>query len=49
MMAKADLFALNASFVRNYAALREEVEELRRQVAELRLLAGVRDPRQPLN
>ena len=30
-------------------ALIQEVEELRRQVAELRALAGMRDPAQPLN
>jgi phage shock protein A len=49
VMARADLATLAASFERNYTALIEEVEELRRQVAELRVLAGLRDPALPLN
>jgi hypothetical protein len=48
-MARADLAALTASFQRNYTALIEEVEELRAEVAELRVLAGLRDPALPLN
>jgi hypothetical protein len=47
--AHADLAALTASFERDYAALCQEVEELRREVAELRVLAGLRDPALPLN
>jgi len=47
--ARADLFALRGGVERDYAALRQEVEELRREVAELRQLAGLRDPALPLN
>jgi uncharacterized protein HemX len=47
-MARGDLAALTASFQRDYTALIQEVEDLRRQVAELRVLAGMRDPAQPL-
>jgi hypothetical protein len=35
-------------FERDYAALIDELEELRHQVRELRVLAGLRDPSQPL-
>jgi hypothetical protein len=49
MMARADLHALSSRFQRDYVALCKEVERLRREVAELRKLAGLRDPRQPLN
>ena len=48
MRARADLYAQHSSHLRDYAALQREVEELRRQVAELRALAGLRDPSQPL-
>jgi hypothetical protein len=48
-MARADLDALAGKFERDYTALIQEVEELRRQVAELRVLAGLRDPSRPLN
>jgi hypothetical protein len=48
-MARADLHALSNRFMRDYAALIQEVEELRREVAELRVLAGLRDPAAPLN
>jgi hypothetical protein len=57
MMAKAhaDLAEMTARHERNYEALcheagelREQVEELRRELAELRQLAGLRDPSQPL-
>jgi hypothetical protein len=48
-MARADLHAMSASFQRDYAALLEEVEVLRREIAQLRVLAGIRDPAQPLN
>jgi len=48
MLARADLFALRGGVERDHAALRAEVTELRRQVAELRALAGLRDPSQPL-
>jgi hypothetical protein len=46
--AHADLAALTNKFQRDYEELIEEVEELRRQVRELRVLAGVRDPAAPL-
>jgi hydrogenase maturation factor len=49
IMAHADLDALAGTFERNYVALQQEVEELRREVAELRAIAGVRDPALPLN
>ena len=49
MLARADLFALRGGVERDHAALRAEVTELRRQVAELRALAGLRDPTTPLN
>ena len=48
LMAYADLHALSGRFQRNYVASQQEVEELRREVAELRQLAGLRDPAQPL-
>jgi hypothetical protein len=48
-MARADLAALTNKFQRGYEELIEEVEELRRQVRELRVLAGLRDPALPLN
>jgi hypothetical protein len=47
-MARADLYAFSNRFMRDYTALIREVEELRHKVAELRALAGVRDPAQPL-
>jgi hypothetical protein len=47
-MARADLAALTNKFQRGYEELIEEVEKLRRQVSELRVLAGLRDPSQPL-
>jgi hypothetical protein len=49
IMARADLDALTDRFQRDYMALIQEVEELRREVAELRVLAGLRDPALPLN
>ena len=49
MQARADLYAQHVSHVRDYLALQQEVEELRREVAELRALAGLRDPAQRLN
>jgi hypothetical protein len=48
-MARADLTALTGRFQRAHTALIQEVEELRREVAELRVLAGLRDPAAPLN
>jgi hypothetical protein len=47
--ARADLAALTNKFQRGYEELIEEVEELRRQVGELRVLACLRDPALPLN
>jgi hypothetical protein len=49
LVATADLAALANKFQRDYEELIEEVAGLRRQVAELRVLAGVRDPALPLN
>jgi hypothetical protein len=49
MMARADLFAQHASHLRDYGRLRQEHEELRAEIVELRKLAGVCDPSQPLN
>jgi hypothetical protein len=47
-MARADLATLTNKFQRGYEELVEEVERLRHQVRELRVLAGLRDPSQPL-
>jgi hypothetical protein len=48
LLARADLAALTGSFRRDYRALQQEVLDLRREVAELRVIAGVRDPAQLL-
>ena len=48
-VARADLAALAGTFQRDYVALRQEVEDLRAEISELRKLAGVRDPALPLN
>jgi hypothetical protein len=48
LLARADLFAMSVNHKRDYVALQQEVLALRREVAELRALAGVRDPRQLL-
>ena len=42
-------WARAAAAERDCAALLREVEELRHQIAELRALAGLRDPTTPLN
>jgi hypothetical protein len=45
----AELMRQHASHLRDYGRLRQELEELRAEIVELRKLAGVRDPSQPLN
>jgi hypothetical protein len=47
--ARADLHSMSASHRRDYAILCKQIETLRAEIVELRKLAGVRDPRQPLN
>jgi hypothetical protein len=47
--ARTDLFTMSTSHQRDYAALRQEVETLRTELAQLRALAGVRDPTTRLN
>lgn len=49
MRARADLCAQHASHVRDFGALQQQIEELRREVAELRALAVLRDPTTRLN
>jgi prephenate dehydrogenase len=48
-VAHADLDALSDRYMRDYTVLLQELEELRAEVAELRQLAGVRDPTARLN
>jgi hypothetical protein len=47
--AKADLRVMAFEHQRVMAELNTQLHQLRREVAELRALAGVRDPRQPLH
>jgi prephenate dehydrogenase len=47
-VATADLDALSNRFMHDYTVLLQELEALRAEVAELRTLAGLRDPSQPL-
>jgi hypothetical protein len=48
-MARADLHALNRSFQHEMLELYRELAKLRSEVAELRSLAGLRGPAQPLH
>jgi hypothetical protein len=48
LRARADLKLIEEDLRLEHAMQREEIEGLRAQIAELRQLAGLRDPAQPL-